>query len=298
MKRLLFRTGFAVLLVFLSSIPARASVTLNSTYFPDETFKNAVSQATGVPVNGTITDAQISALTTLDVHDMGIQSLRGLGYLTGLIYLDISGNNNLTTGADITGLTALTTLKASNCNLVTLAGITGTSSITNVTGSGFTISANNANLTYLDISNNPDFYSSSNLQYLTRLETLILTNCTHYDGWNATVGNALTKLKYLDASHCYLNFVSLSGPATLEHFDVSYNTRLAGITTASAGSSNHYIKLNSNCSNLKYVDVSYCTNMDRIFLYSATHLVHLNAAGTKIKGFIRTYLRVTPLNII
>ncbi len=285
MKRLLFRTGFAVLLVFLSSISAQANVTLNENNFPDETFKNAVSQATGVPVNGTITDAQISALTTLDVHDMGIQSLRGLGYLTGLIYLDISGNNNLTTGADITGLTALTTLKASNCNLVTLAGITGTSSITNVTGSGFTISANNANLTYLDISNNPDFYSSSNLQYLTRLETLILTNCTHYDGWSATVGNALTKLKYLDASHCYLNFVSLSGPATLEHFDVSYNTRLAGITTASAGSSNHYIKLNSNCSNLKYVDVSYCTNMDRIFLYSATHLVHLNAAGTKIKGF-------------
>lgn len=129
MKRLLFRTGFAVLLVFLSSIPAQANVTLNENNFPDETFKNAVSQATGVPVNGTITDAQISALTTLDVHDMGIQSLRGLGYLTGLIYLDISGNNNLTTGADITGLTALTTLKASNCNLVTLAGITGTSSI-------------------------------------------------------------------------------------------------------------------------------------------------------------------------
>lgn len=285
MKRLLFRTGFAVLLVFLSSISAQANVTLNENNFPDESFRNAVSQATGVPVNGTITDSQISALTTLDVHGMDIRSLRGLGYLTGLINLDISDNNNLSTGADITGLTALTTLKASNCNLVTLAGITGTSNITHVTGSGLTIGANNANLISLDISNNPDFYASGNLQHLTRLETLLLTNCTHYDGWIATVGNALTKLKYLDASHCDLNFVSLSGPATLEHFDVSYNTRLAGISTTAASSTNHYIKLNSNCSNLKYVDVSYCTNMDRIFLYSATHLVHLNAAGTKIKGF-------------
>lgn len=280
MKRLLFRTGFAVLLVFLSSIPARSSVVLNSTNFPDDAFRNALAP---YAQNGVIDETTLTTLDLSGVHN--ITNLKGLELLTRLTYLDISGNSGLTTGADLTGLTALTTLKASNCNLVTLAGITGTSNITHVTGSGLTIGANNANLISLDISNNPDFYASGNLQHLTRLETLLLTNCTHYDGWIATVGNALTKLKYLDASHCDLNFVSLSGPATLEHFDVSYNTRLAGISTTAASSTNHYIKLNSNCSNLKYVDVSYCTNMDRIFLYSATHLVHLNAAGTKIKGF-------------
>ena len=282
MKRLLFRTGFAVLLVFLSSIPARASVTLNSTNFPDTNFRNALTSATGISEGGTI---NVASLTTLDVSNKDIRKLTGLELLTGLTYLDISDNTNLTTGANITGLTALTTLKASNCNLVTLADTSGTSSVTNVTGPGLTIGTNNSNITYLDLSNNPNFYTSGNLQHLTRLVTLKLANCTHYDGWSATVGNALTQLKYLDASHCYLNFVSLSGPATLEHFDISYNTRLVGISTTTPSSTNHYVRLNSNCSNLKYVDVSYCTNMDRIFLYSATHLVHLNAAGTKIHGF-------------
>lgn len=222
MKRLLFRTCIVVLLVFLSSTPVRASVALNSTNFPDESFRNALAP---YATNGVIDETQ---LTELDVSGRGITDLTGLGLLTGLIHLDIS-DNDLTTGANITGLTALTTLKASNCNLVSLDGTTGTSSITHVTGSGLTISANNVNIIYLDISNNPDFYSSANLQHLTKLETLVMHHCTNFDFWG-TPGNYM--------------------------------------------------------SSLKYVDVSYCTNMNRIFLPAASNLEVLKAVGlTNLKGF-------------
>ena len=129
MNRLLFRLCCAVLLVYLSSIPAQASVALNATNFPDDYFRAALS---AYATNGVIDETQ---LTELDVSNQGITDITGLGFLTGLTYLDIS-NNNLTTGANITGLRSLTTLKASNCNLVSLAGTTGTSDVTHQTGSG------------------------------------------------------------------------------------------------------------------------------------------------------------------
>ena len=271
-KRLLFRTCYAVLLVLFTSISTHASVTVNSTNFPDAYFRSALAS---YATNGIIDE---TTLTELDVSSQGISNLTGLQLLTGLVTLDIS-NNTLTTGANLTGLTSLTTLKATSCNLYTLAATSEGSYAGLILGTG------NSSIKYLDLSSNEHFYKSGNLQYLTNLETFLLKSCTYYDGWSATVGNALTKLKYLDASHCDLNFVSLAGPSTLEHFDVSFNTKLVGISSTDASSSNHFIKLNSNLSNLKYVDVSNCTNLDRLYLNSATNLVHLDAAGTKIKGF-------------
>ena len=105
MKRLLFRTGFAVLLVFLSSISARSSVVLNSTDFPDDNFRAALEP---YAQNGVIDE---TTLTTLDVSGKDITDLTGLQLLTGLTTLDISDNPTLATGANLTTLRALTTLK-------------------------------------------------------------------------------------------------------------------------------------------------------------------------------------------
>ncbi len=280
MKRLLF-ISCTVALFALSGAPwAQASVTLNSTNFPDANFRAALL---AYATNGVIDETQ---LTELDVSNQGITDLTGLGLLTGLTYLDIS-NNNLTTGANITGLTALTTLKASNCNLVSLAGTTGTSSITHVTGSGLTISANNVNLIYLDISHNPNFYSSGNLQHLTKLETLVMHHCTYFDFWG-TPGNYMSSLKYVDVSYCTnMDRIFLPAASNLEVLKAVGLTNLKGFKSKSSltSSQQYYIVLKHQLATLKWLDVSECSQLKNVYLRYCTNMQHLNASGTNLTGF-------------
>ena len=109
MKRLLFFNTCLALFIALISVPtARATVTVNAANFPDANFRAAVAQAAGVSSDGgTFSEA---SLTTLDLPSQGVTNvtnLKGLELLTGLTYLNISGNT-LTTGADLRQLTALT----------------------------------------------------------------------------------------------------------------------------------------------------------------------------------------------
>ncbi len=280
MNRLLFRLCCAVLLVYLSSFTAQASVSLSATNFPDYNFRKALS---AYATNGVIDETQ---LTELDVSNQDITDLTGLGLLTGLTYLDIS-NNNLTTGANITGLTALITLKASNCNLVSLAGTTGTSDVTHQTGSGLTISANNVNLIYLDISHNPNFYSSSNLQYLTKLETLVMHHCTNFDFWG-TPGNYMSSLKYVDVSYCTnMDRIFLPAATNLEVLKAVGLTKLKGFKSKSSltSSQQYYIVLKHQLATLKWLDVSECSQLKNVYLRYCTNMQHLNASGTKLSGF-------------
>ena len=283
MKRFLSRSCTTVLMALMCALWAQASVTLNSANFPDVRFREALTSATGVSEGGTINEA---TLTTLDVSNKGITNLTGLELLTGLTYLDISGNN-LATGANITGLTALTTLKASNCNLVSLAGNTGTSNVTHQTGSGLTISANNVNLIYLDISHNPNFYSSSNLQYLTKLETLVMHHCTNFDFWG-TPGNYMSSLKYVDVSYCTnMDRIFLPAATNLEVLKAVGLTKLKVFRSKSSltSSQQYRIVLNDQLATLKWLDVSGCSQLSNIYLRNCTNMQHLNASGTRLVGF-------------
>ena len=284
MRRLLFKTFMTVLLALLGVTWAQANVTLNSTNFPDANFRAALSAITGVSEGGTINEA---TLTELDVSNKGITNLTGLELLTGLTSLDISDNSGLTTGTDITSLTALTTIKASNCNLVSLAGTTGTSNVTNVTGSGLKISANNINVTYLDISFNPNFYSSGNLQFLTKLETLVMHHCTNFDFWG-TPGNYMSSLKYVDVSYCTnMDRIYLKAAENLEVLKAVGLTKLKGFKSKSSLSSSqqYRILLKHGLTTLKWLDVSGCTQLKNIYLANCNGLKHLNASGTPLVGF-------------
>lgn len=253
-----------MLLAILGTSHAMANVTLSTTNFPDESFRNAVAAATGVSVGDTFDE---STLTTLDLPSMGVtgvQSLKGLELLTSLTYLDISGNTNLTTGADLTGLIALATLKASNCNI---ASVNGTSGNSNHPGAGLTLGTGNSSILYLDLSNNANFYSSGNLQYLTNLEKLIMNGCTNYDYWSSTVGAALSKLKYLEMADCsMLDRIYLPNATSLQHLKATGSTKLKGfsssatvsVTTPTVG----YIQLPVNLSTLTYLDLSNCSVLD------------------------------------
>ena len=275
MKRLLFRTGFAVLLVFLSSISAQANVTLNENNFPDANFRAALSTITGVAEGGSINE---STLTELDVSNKGITNLTGLENLTSLTDLDIS-DNNLTTGANISGLTALVTLKANNCNIRTLAETYET--YNSVRYAGLIIGNGNVNLKYLDLSNNVRFNTSGNLQYLTHLETLLLKDCTYYDFWG-TPGLHMSSLKWVDVSGCTaMDRVFLPAATQLKHLNAS-GTKVTGFSSSASSqqSTSGYIVLSIGLSTLEYLNLANCSSFDS-FQAIANHY-HVTSLDTLI----------------
>ena len=75
---------------------ARADVAINSTNFPDETFRKFVKDTKAINPDGnsTLTDKELKAVTTMDVSNRDIADLTGIKYFTNL-----------------------TTLKCANCNL-------------------------------------------------------------------------------------------------------------------------------------------------------------------------------------
>ena len=289
-RLLLFMPCLAILMALLTSPPCQATVTVNSTYFPDDSFRAAVASAAGVSSNGgTFSE---SSLTTLDLPSMGVsdvKNLTGLGLLTGLTYLDISGNSQLITGADITTLRSLRTLKARNCNIVALDGATGYHSLQSYTGAGLKISSNNSSIVYLDLSQNSYFYLSGNLQYLSNLETLLLKDCTYYDLWGYQPGNGMVSLKWVDVSGCSsMNRVYLRGATQLKHLNAE-GTLIKGFTTSPSNSATtaEYIVLSAN-SPVEYINIANCavTNegLNGITTYNVTALDTLIVEGNSAFG--------------
>ena len=302
MKRLLFKICMAVPLALLCAQWAQANVTLNATNFPDANFRAALTAVTGVSEGGTINEA---TLTELDVSNKGITNLTGLGLLTGLTKLDISNNSNLKTGANLTALTSLVTFKASNCNVRTLAATSDGNY------AGFIISSGNVNMLYLDLSYNANFNTSGNLQHLTKLETLLLNNCTNYDYWG-TPGLHMSSLKWVDVSGCTaMNRVFLPAASHLEHLNAS-GTKVTGFSSnaSSTESSNGNIVLHEGLSTLRYLNLSNCasleyfrpikdkyeiTCLDTLILTNDTKLGWSNV-GMEAQTHM-TYLDVTNCNI-
>jgi Leucine-rich repeat (LRR) protein len=263
-KRLLTRLCFAGLLVLLGTGYARANVTLSTANFPDDNFRAAVAAAANVSVGSSFNENLLTSLDLPSLNVVNVTNLKGLELLTGLTYLDISGNSGLTTGADISGLTALQTLKACNCNI---SSVNATSGSDAYPGAGLKLGSGNSSIKYVDLSDNVNFYSSGNLQYLINLERMILNGCTNYDYWSTTVGSALTKLKYLEMSDCSkLDRIYLPNSTSLQHLKATGSTKLKGFS-ANAGVSGTtptvgYIQFPVNLSTLTYLNLSDCSILD------------------------------------
>lgn len=296
MNRLLFfKMCAAVVLALLCAGQGHAAVTLNATNFPDANFRAALSAATGVAEGGTINE---STLTSLDVSNKGITSLKGLELLTGLTDVNISGNSLLTTGASLTNLTSLQTVKASNCNITTLAGTTGDS---DHPGAGLTIGSSNSSIIYLDLSYNTNFYTSGNLQYLTHLETLLLNNCTNYDYWGTDAGNGLRSVKRVDVSYCTaLDRIFLPNATQLEHLNAE-GTLLKGFTNGATAITRYYIVLPSN-SRLKYLNIGHCavdnTGVDNMTHYCASTIETLILRGNSAFGYSSAFQQMSALTYL
>ena len=87
-------------------------------YIPDAAFRAFCITKGYADADGYIIKEKAAAVTTLDVSDMGIASLKGIEYFTALTELECYGNQ-LTT-LDVTGCTVLTVLNCSENQLTTL----------------------------------------------------------------------------------------------------------------------------------------------------------------------------------
>ena len=188
MKKILL----TLITVLMATLAAQADVTINSTNFPDANFR---SYLLSLYPSGTITTSQINSLTNLDVSDKNISSLQGIGYLTGVKYLDCSGNNlttlNLTsntnlinvycgynqlTSINVSNLTSLNWLVAEhNTNLRTITGLNTCSALT-------MINLEYCDLLELNISGLPNLHALS-VAYNVRLDAL---TCTGYGNADLT----------------------------------------------------------------------------------------------------------------
>ena len=115
MKKLIILTLLCTLLV---AVTTRASVTLNSTNFPDVSFRSYISELTKVAVGSAIPDNKIEAITTIDVRGKQISNLKGIEHFTSIKVLNC-GNNQLTT-LDLTKNVALEEIWCHKNNLTSI----------------------------------------------------------------------------------------------------------------------------------------------------------------------------------
>ena len=69
-----------------------SEITLDEAHFPDDIFREYLSNHADLSQNGSLSEQEIAVLTVLDVSGMGIRWLKGIEYLTAIKSLDCSGN--------------------------------------------------------------------------------------------------------------------------------------------------------------------------------------------------------------
>ena len=222
----------------LAATMARADVEINETNFPDEAFRSwLLEQDYGK--DGMITDKEIAEVTSINVREKGIESLKGIEFFTALhsLYcfsnhltmLDVSKNtaleeltcsDNPLTTLDVSKNTALTWLECSADQLTELDVSKNTdlvmlgceeNQLTTLDLSKNTaliyLFCNNNNLMTLDVSQNIEL--AWILCYQNQLTGLNVSGCTwleHLDCY----GNQMTELnvsgcKKLQKLICYQN---------------------------------------------------------------------------------------------
>ena len=161
-------------------------VSINASNFPDDTFRGYIA-ANFDNGDGVLSDAEINAVTQINVREMGIASLQGIEYFTALQFLECRCNN--LTQLDLSGNSALTCLDCDG-NSITSLNVSGCTELD-------TIFCGNNQLTALDVSNN------------NRLENLHFNNnygITSVDLSNKTalkqISAYATGLTSLDVSAC------------------------------------------------------------------------------------------------
>ena len=101
-----------------TAVLATDEVAINETNFPDEKFRNYVLTEFDKNSDSKLSSEEIAAVTKIEANNMGIKSLKGVGFFTALETLNCWGNE--LTGLDLSKNTALKELQCSNSKLQSL----------------------------------------------------------------------------------------------------------------------------------------------------------------------------------
>ena len=152
---------------------ATTGIELNAANFPNSTFLNYVKSNFDTDSDGYLTDAEIAAITKINVSGKGISDLTGIEYFTALTELSCYGNS--LTALDITKNIALQWLDCSDNQLTTLDLSKNTNLLKLYCGKNNLTTLDveaNRNLTVLDCHSN-----SLSALYLRNLSNLTSLTC-------------------------------------------------------------------------------------------------------------------------
>jgi uncharacterized repeat protein (TIGR02543 family) len=216
-------------------------VAINATNFPDEVFRTYVSENIDADDNGYLSDAEISATTSITVKNNSattkISNLSGIGYFTSLRELDCSHNS--LTSLDLSKNTALVKLDCSY-NQLTELDVSQNRALTY-------LSCTNSNLTGLDVSHNTALVTL--LCHENPLTELNLSNNTAL----VELDCSLCDLTTLDVSHNTALVSLFCALDSLSELDLSNNTALVNLECSGCGLTTLDVSQNTA---LKYLSCS------------------------------------------
>ena len=232
-------SAFAFLLSVVAAgliyIPASAAgdVKINSTNFPDSTFRSYVSTNFDTDKNGSLSSTEIANATRIDLlGKTAVKNIKGIQYFTSLSYLDLTGT--YVTSMDLSKNTQLTKLY---CNTrLTSLNVSKNTKLEVLFCSG---------LTSLDVTQN------------TKLQRL---SCTFKSGQYSKLNiSKNTELTYLDTAY-------------VKDLDITKNTKLQTVYLSHISGTVDFSK-NSELVSLMYlsspitsVDLSKNTKLERLYL--------------------------------
>ena len=210
---------------------------VSASSFPDKTFRTYISEKIDTDGDKILSDAEMKAVTAINIRNMGISNLKGIEKFTSLKTLLCSGNNINT--ADLSHNTLLEKLDISDNELYSI-DLSACKRLTTLDISG-------NRLTDIDLSANTGLYSvnvSSNDMILLNMaannmlieldcadnelidislpESLRILNCSNNSLSSLNV-SALTVLKSLNASGNGIYSIDISTCTELESLDLSNN---------------------------------------------------------------------------
>ena len=214
---------------------AETGVPLDAAHFPDKAFRSEVQQY-DTNNNGTLSQQELTAVTTINVPGCDIKSVKGIEYFTALTVLYLGGNQ--LSSLDLRHNTKLTELYLDANQL-----------------SSLDVSHNTA-LEWLYLSGNQ--LSSMDLSHNTALEWLWL-----YDNQLSSVDlSHNTSLVGLYLNGNQLSSVDLSRNTALEYLDLNHNQ----LSSVDVSHNTALTELNLGGNQLSSVDVSHNTALEWLWL--------------------------------
>lgn len=256
---------------------ADAEVAVSEANFPDDIFRNYVSEKFDKDKDGSLSANEIADVREISVSGLGIADLAGVEYFTNLT--ELYCEKNQLTALDVSKNTALEFFYVAE-NKLTEIDLSK-----NIVLRDINFSENQ--MTELDVSNNPLLYLiNCDKNQLTELDlsnnnALELLWCQNNQLTSLKFGEGC-KLMYLDCGYNKLTELDLSNARSLEYLwcpvneltelDLSNNLKLSGLdceknqlTWINFGENTVINSLQCNYNCLPYLDISANTSLTKVF---------------------------------